>query len=160
MENPLSGPDAYSLFLSRIPAEYPDVLRSTVRYIPRGTWFGRANGLILFRNDLVLCVQEFLNFELQVIEGYGYEVSRSKLDADELPESEEYCRASFPNKEKRWWYDSFPHPNDRSLASTHPHHKHVPPDIKHNRIPAPELTFTMPNLPFLIREVISQSLQP
>ena len=37
--------------------------------------------------------------------------------------------------------------------STHPHHKHIPPDIKHNRIPAPGLSFDEPNLPFLIREV-------
>ncbi|MGC9398114.1 MAG: toxin-antitoxin system TumE family protein [Anaerolineae bacterium] len=40
------------------------------------------------------------------------------------------------------WYDPTPHPNDSSLASTHPHHKHVPPDVKHHRIPAPGLSFT------------------
>lgn len=45
------------------------------------------------------------------------------------------------------------HPDNLALASTHPHHKHVPPDIKHNRIPAPNLTFTAPNLPFLIEEI-------
>jgi len=31
--------------------------------------------------------------------------------------------------------------------------KHVPPDIKRHRIPAPELSFTGPNLPVLIEEV-------
>lgn len=51
------------------------------------------------------------------------------------------------------WYDPQPHPNDPSLASTHPHHKHVPPDIKHNRIPAPGLSFDRPNLPYLIAEI-------
>jgi hypothetical protein len=56
-------------------------------------------------------------------------------------------------KEKLYWYDSFPHPNDPTLASTHPHHKHVPPNIKRNRIPAPDLSFTRPNLPFLIEEI-------
>jgi len=30
---------------------------------------------------------------------------------------------------------------------------HVSPDIKHHRIPAPEMSFTRPNLPFLIAEV-------
>ena len=55
--------------------------------------------------------------------------------------------------EKIFWYDSQPHPDDSTLAATHPHHKHIPPDIKHHRIPAPELSFTRPNLPFLIREV-------
>ncbi len=34
-----------------------------------------------------------------------------------------------------------------------PHHKHVPPDIKRNRIPAPALSFTRPNLPLLIEEI-------
>ncbi len=48
---------------------------------------------------------------------------------------------------------SQPHPNDPTLASTLPHHKHVPPDIKHHRIPAPGLSFTKPNLPFLIEEI-------
>jgi hypothetical protein len=36
--------------------------------------------------------------------------------------------------------------------TSHPHHKHVPPGVKHNRIPAPEMSFTRPNLPVLIRE--------
>jgi len=49
--------------------------------------------------------------------------------------------------------DPQPHPDDPMLASTHPHHKHVSPDIKHNRIPAPGLTFDQPNFPFLIREI-------
>jgi hypothetical protein len=46
-----------------------------------------------------------------------------------------------------------PHPNDPSLASTDPHHKHVPPNIKRNRIPAPQMSFTQPNLPALIQEI-------
>jgi len=46
------------------------------------------------------------------------------------------------------------HPSgDPVLAATHPHHKHIHPDIKHHRIPASELTFTHPNLPFLIQEI-------
>ncbi len=51
--------------------------------------------------------------------------------------------------------DSQPHPDDPTLASTHPHHKHIPPDIKHHRIPAPGLTFAAPNLPLLILEIES-----
>lgn len=39
------------------------------------------------------------------------------------------------------------------LASTFPHHKHIPPDIKHNRIPTSEMSFTRPNLPAVIAEV-------
>jgi len=36
---------------------------------------------------------------------------------------------------------------------THPHHKHIPPAIKHHRIPAPELSFKKPNIPYLIEEI-------
>jgi hypothetical protein len=52
-----------------------------------------------------------------------------------------------------YWYDDFPHPNDPTLAATFPHHKHVPPDIRRNRIPAPGLSFDQPNLPFILREI-------
>jgi hypothetical protein len=78
-------------------------------------------------------VREELDFEAGLITAYGYEVYRGD--------------------ERLYWYDGFPHPNDSTLASTHPHHKHVPPDIKHHRIPAQEVSFTRPNLPVLIREV-------
>jgi hypothetical protein len=40
-------------------------------------------------------------------------------------------------------------------ANQQPHHKHIPPNIKHNRIPAPQMSFTQPNLPALIREIES-----
>jgi len=51
------------------------------------------------------------------------------------------------------WYDAQPHIDDATLAITHPHHKHILPDIKHHRIPAPNMSFTQPNLPALIREI-------
>ncbi|MBX7252372.1 MAG: hypothetical protein K1X50_10340 [Candidatus Promineofilum sp.] len=52
-----------------------------------------------------------------------------------------------------YWYDPQPHPDNPHLQSTHPHHKHVPPDIKHSRIPAPTMRFDRPNLPAVILEV-------
>ncbi len=42
------------------------------------------------------------------------------------------------------------------IPPTHPHHKHIPPDLKHHRIPAPGISFSEPNLTFLIREIESQ----
>jgi hypothetical protein len=51
---------------------------------------------------------------------------------------------------KRGWP---PMTDDPSLASTDPHHKYVPPDIKHHRVPAPGLSFGRPNLPVLIEEI-------
>lgn len=68
-----------------------------------------------------------------LIDAYGYEVWRGA--------------------EKLYWYDSQPHPLEPSLQSSHPHHKHVPPDMKHNRIPAPHMSFERPNLPVLIEEI-------
>lgn len=74
-----------------------------------------------------------LNAGTMQIVSYGYEV--------------------WQGTEKLYWYDSQPHPDDLTLADTHPHHKHIPPDIKHHRLPVPGLSFTTPNLPFLIAEI-------
>jgi hypothetical protein len=38
-------------------------------------------------------------------------------------------------------------------TATFPHHKHISPNIKHHRVPAPEMSFTRPNLPAFIQEV-------
>jgi hypothetical protein len=155
MPEPLSSPEAYQTFIYTLGELYPSIRQSTLVYIPSGDLFGRVEGILGFEQNIVLCVQEYLNFELGVIEGYGYEVSHpwTPPDSPDFPAASEYCRASYPQKDKRYWYDSFPHPQDPALAATEPHHKHVPPDIKHHRIPAPELTFTRPNLPFLIQEI-------
>lgn len=69
-----------------------------------------------------------------VIDWYGYEV--------------------WQGNEKLYWYDPQPHPHEPTLQSTHPHHKHVPLDIKHNRIAAPGMSFIAPNLPKLIQEIV------
>lgn len=78
-------------------------------------------------------MREELDFAAGLIASYGYEV--------------------YQHDTRLYWYDDFPHPNDKTLAETFPHHKHVPPDIKHNRIPAPEISFTSPNLPLLLEEM-------
>ena len=44
--------------------------------------------------------------------------------------------------------------DDYPIIQTTPHHKHIPPDIKHHRVPAPEMSFTRPNLPVMIEEII------
>lgn len=59
----------------------------------------------------------------------------------------------FRGEEKLYWYDCLPHPHVPSLASTEPHHEHFAPDLKHNRVPARDLSFDRPNLPFLIEEI-------
>jgi hypothetical protein len=161
-DNPLRTRETYERFLYTLTAEYPSVRRSTLVYIPSGTYFGRVEGFLLFDDHIVLCALEHLTFlPLGEIERYSYEVSRSEMTLDRLIElsAAEYCAAAYPHKQKLYWYDSFAHPHDPSLASTQPHHKHIPPDIKHHRVPAPDLSFTRPNLPFLIEEIERQVLQ-
>ncbi len=155
MPDPLSSPEAYQAFVYALPVRYPSIQRSTLVYIASGNRFGKLEGIISFAGSIVLCVLEILNFDLQAIASYGYEISRSSMDLGltEFPGGPVFCKASYPLKEKLYWYDSFPHPHISALASTHPHHKHIPPNIKHNRIPAPDISFTRPNLPFLIREI-------
>lgn len=150
MSDYLSSPEAYQTFVYALSERYPNVRKSTLIYIPSGALFGRVEGMLFFDQDIVLCVQEYLNFELGTIEGYGYEVSRAHIPSErvDFPVAGEYCQASYPHKDKLYWYDSFPHPNDPLLAHTHPHHKHTPPDMKRHRVPAPELSFTRLNLPF------------
>ena len=131
-ENPLSSLDAYSRFLAELLGG-PPVVRSTVSVWSASPFTGIAEGEVLFAGGIRLRVRQELDFGAQLISSYGYEV--------------------FRQWERLYWYDDFPHPNDPSLASTFPHHKHVTPDIKHNRIPAPEMSFTRPNLPALIREI-------
>jgi len=145
----------YERLIYTLPTRYPFIHFSTLVLVPPGLDTARLMGLVTFANCLVLCANELLNFREGVIESYGYEVSRCHppFTTSPLPPAAEYCRTRHPRKEKLYWYDSWPHPNDPSLAVTHPHHKHVSPDMKRNRVPAPGLSFTQPNLPFLIEEI-------
>jgi len=124
----------YEQFVYTLPQQYPLIRRSTLTVIRRGAAVARLAGEVEI-GHYRLVVREKLSFAGDVgqITGYGYEV--------------------WQGEEKRYWYDSQEHPQDPTLASTHPHHKHIPPDIKHHRIPAPGLSFRQPNLPFLIQEI-------
>ena len=146
---------AYEQLIYTLSSRYRSIRLSTLVLAPPGMDSARLTGLIVFGDDCVLCVYELLDFRQGVIEAYGYEISRCHPPFTEgpLPEAAEYCRASYPGKEKLYWYDSWPHPHDPNLASSHPHHNHTSPDIKYHRIPAPDLSFTRPNLPFLIEEI-------
>jgi len=135
VSNPLRTSGDYELFLYSLDAQFPSVRRSTVAFVRRGATLARVTGTLYFDYGIRLVVRERLVYHRLpvLIDWYGYEV--------------------WQDDEKLYWYDSQPHPNDASLQSTHPHHKHIPPDIKHNRIPAPMMSFRQPNLPALIREI-------
>lgn len=130
--NPLSSLNEYSRFVAETLGQ-PNVKSTTVAAWSDSPYTGIAEGEVLFANGLRLRMREEMDFSAGLIISYGYEVYRGD--------------------ERLYWYDDFPHPNDATLASTFPHHKHIPPDIKHNRVPAPGLSFTKPNLPAIISEI-------
>ncbi len=135
MSNPLRTLEDYELFLYTLTERYPSVQRSTVILVRLGATLARVAGELYFEQGIRVIVRERLLYHRlpAVIDWYGYEVWRGD--------------------EKLYWYDSQPHPDDPALQSSQPHHKHIPPDIKHHRIPASEMSFSRPNLPVLIREV-------
>lgn len=130
--NPLESLPNYSHFIAEL-LDRPTVEHSTLSVWSDSPYTGIAEGDVFFKNGIRLRIREELDFADGIIASYGYEVYRGG--------------------ERLYWYDDFPHPKDSNLASTHPHHKHIPPDIKHNRIPAPGISFTRCNLPVLIREI-------
>ena len=135
MNDPLRTPEDYELFLYTIAELFSSVRRSTLTFVRRGTSLARVAGELYFDHDIRVIVRERLVYSRlpAVIDWYGYEVWRGA--------------------EKLFSYDPQPHASDISLQSTHPHHKHIPPGIKHNRIPAPNISFTRPNRPEIIQEV-------
>jgi hypothetical protein len=131
-DNPLQSLANYSRFVAEM-LNRPTVVRSTVAVWPASPYTGMVEGEVVFMHGLHLRMREELDFAAGLITSYGYEVDRGD--------------------ERLYWYDDFPHPQDPSLAATFPHQKHVPPDIKHHRIPAPDISFARPNLPVLLQEI-------
>jgi len=135
MINPLRTAEDYELFVYTIPDKFSSVKHSTLTLIRKGASLARVAGEVYFDKQVGLVVRERILFDRlpAIIDWYGYEV--------------------WKENEKLYWYDSQPHPNDEELQSTYPHHKHIRPNMKHNRIPALELSFDKPNLPFVIQEI-------
>jgi len=133
--NPFQSLREYEEYVYTLKRRFPSIQRSTLVIIRRGKRVAVLKGELAFEQGFRITLQERLSLDRGTveIEFYGYELWR--------------------NAEKIAWYDAQPHPDDPTLASTHPHHKHVPPEIKHNRIPAPNMSFTQPNLPSLIDEI-------
>jgi hypothetical protein len=133
--NPYRSLRSYEEFIYTLPQQFPFLISSTLVVVRRGARMVTVSGEIRFPRGYRLVVKERLTFDTGplILRRYGYEV--------------------WQGDEKLTWYDSQPHPDDPSLAVTAPHHKHIPPRIRHHRVPAPELSFTKPNLPFLIQEI-------
>jgi hypothetical protein len=138
----MSLPDfaAYGELVYSLPDRYPAIRSSTLVLATIGPTLAKVEGQVTFGGEVVLDVWELLDFDLRRILNYSYEVYRAG--------------------EKILWYDPFEHPHLPQLASTYPHHKHVLPDVKRNRIPAPGISFERPNLPGLIEELVHDILSP
>ncbi|MBZ0108980.1 MAG: DUF6516 family protein [Candidatus Scalindua rubra] len=95
----------------------------------------RVHGELCFEDGFKLVVRKRILFHRlpPLIDWYGYEI--------------------WQGKEKLFWYDCQPHPDDVTLSKTHPHHKHTHPNIKHNRVIAPLMSFSRPNIPIHINEI-------
>ncbi len=132
MNEALKSLEAYSEYVARVTERF-DVMRSTVVVWSISKYIGIAEGEIFIRGGYRLRIREEIDFAEGLIVSYGYEVYRED--------------------QRLYWYDDFPHPNDPILAETYPHHKHVPPNIKRNRIPAPNMRFDRPNLEELLKEI-------
>lgn len=130
---------AYGELVYSLPETYPSIQRSTLVLATIGSSLAKLEGQVTFENDLLLDVWELIDFDGRRIIKYSYEIYQAG--------------------EKIAWYDPFEHPDVPELASTYPHHKHIPPDLKHHRIPATNISFEEPNLPGLIGE-IEQDILP
>jgi len=134
--------EEYEQFIYGLANAYPQITRSTLSLYTISASAAVVEGSLFFDSGLELQVVEVLDFMNGRFRRYGYTVLRGN--------------------EKIRWYDSQPHSENPDLASTFPHHRHEPPDpstgsgqsLKQNRVPAPGISFTAPNLPQLIADCI------
>ena len=130
---PITDFHTYGKLIYSLQECYPSVRRCTLVLATIGSTLAKVEGQLFFEDDVVLDVWELVDFAAGQIRKYSYEIYKAG--------------------EKIAWYDPFEHPYIAELASTYPHHKHIPPDLKHNRIPALGISFEQPNLPTLIEEI-------
>ena len=128
---------AYEHLIYTLPQQYPEIASSSLHLYTASATVGLVKGSVRFRNGLELCVRELIDLSDGEILDYSYDVLRGG--------------------EPLRWYDPQSHPENPDLASTYPHHLHAPPNIKHNRKPAPGISFTAPNLPTLITDCTTLS---
>ncbi len=125
----------YESFIYNLGNQYSEIQESTLRLFTVSTQSAIVEGEIRFSNGLTLRVLEIINLRARVIQKYSYTI--------------------FYNGEKLRWYDPQPHPEIEALQSTFPHHRHDPPNIKQNRLPAPGISFSATNLETLIRDCVA-----
>ncbi|MFQ5857081.1 MAG: DUF6516 family protein [Anaerolineae bacterium] len=125
----------YEHLIYTLSQSHPEIASSSLHLYTTSRDTAIVRGSVHFRNGLELRVNEIVDFVAGHISDYSYTV--------------------FRGRERIRWYDAQPHPENLDLAATFPHHFHESPNIKHNRKPAPGISFTEPNLPTLIADCVA-----
>jgi hypothetical protein len=133
MSAPLDDIAGYSAWVYALGERHPFVTHSTLALAPVGAMLGKLEGRIECPGGLRVEVWELVDFSTRRIRAYSYEVYRGE--------------------EKVCWYDSWPHPEIPALAATFPHHKHILPNLRDHRVPAPGIRFDAPNLDTVLEDV-------
>jgi hypothetical protein len=125
--------ETYEHFIYSLADNYSEIRSSTLHLYPNSSTTCFIRGSVWFQNGLELRVFEYLDLSDGELLDYSYTL--------------------FQGEERVRWYDPQPHPKIPELIDTFPHHYHEPPDIKHNRRPAPGISLTSLNLPALIAQI-------
>ena len=133
MSAPLDDIGSYSAFVYALAERHFFVTGSTLALAPIGATLAKLEGRIECQGGVHLEIWELVDFAARRIRTYSYEVYR---------QGEKVC-----------WYDPWEHPEISALASTFPHHKHVPPNLRDHRVAAPGIRFDAPNLDTLLEDV-------
>lgn len=133
MSAPLDDIASYSAFVYALTERHPFATGSTLTLAPIGATLAKLEGRVECQAGIHLEVWELIDFSARRIRSYSYEVYRGA--------------------EKLCWYDPWEHPEIPALASTFPHHKHLPPNLRDNRLPASGISFESPNLDLVVEDV-------
>ena len=139
MSAPLENIASYSAFVYALRERHSFVTGSTLTLAPIGATLAKLEGRIECQDGVYLEAWELVDFAERRMRTYSYEVYRAR--------------------EKICWYDAWEHPEISALAVTFPHHKHVMPDLRNNRVPAPGIGFDAPNLDVVLADVRRDLLQ-
>jgi hypothetical protein len=133
MSAPLDDVPNYSAFVYALAERHAFIVGSTLTLAPVGATLAKLEGRIECKNEIHIEVWELIDFAARRIRTYSYEIYRS---------GEKIC-----------WYDAWEHPEIPALATTFPHHRHLPPNLRDNRVAAPGISFQSPNLDIILKDV-------
>jgi hypothetical protein len=133
MSAPLDDIASYSTFVYALAERLTFVTHSALTLAPIGATLAKLEGRVECQGGIHLEIWELIDFAAHRIRTYSYEIYRA---------GEKVC-----------WYDAWEHPEIPALGATFPHHKHLLPNLRDNRVPAPGISFESPNLDVVLTDV-------